>query len=153
MSHFCYLPTPLLPGSVASHLAARAHTQTIRRGFAFFSNSLTAFLLLALSLFLFSLFHTGTRLPPTNPHPSHHKKAEGRLCSLHLLLAFGANNADTAPTVIAPHVSHGPTCFVSSFTTSSYKKLQHQLGQQFGLLAHISHTKAREHTCFLLSHD
>ncbi len=104
---------------------------------------------LSLSLSLLSPSHTATRLPPTNPHPSHHKKAEAPLCSLHLLLAFGANNADTAPTVIAPHVPHGPTCFVSSPTTSSYKNFYTSWDGNL-VCQHLIHTRrhARTHVFF-----
>lgn len=57
-------------------------------------------------------------------------KAEGLLCSLHLVLAFSANNADTAPTLIAAHVPHGSTCLVSS-ATSRFRTLE----QHFGLIS------------------
>lgn len=39
-------------------------------------------------------------------------------------LAFGANNADTAPTLIDPHVPHGPTCLGASSSLSLYKTVR-----------------------------
>lgn len=123
-------PPPLLPGTEASHPAARAHTQTIRSSFAFFSNPPTAFPPLALSL---SLFHTQAhdcRLPTP----------------IHLIIkCWRPPGLPPPPPGIwckqcwhSPH----PNCSTCStwphmFRFFSYnklvQKLQHELGLQVGL--------------------
>lgn len=105
-----FIHPPLLR-TKASDPAARAHTQHTQP--CLFSNSPTAFSRLSLS-------HTNTWQLP-NPHPPHHKSWRP-LCSLHLFIAFGANNTDIAFTLMAPHVQHGPACFFSNIKKK--KKLE-----------------------------
>lgn len=60
---------------------------------------------LEFSLSLSFYFHTATQLPTPICLVI---KASGPLWSNYLLLAFAANNADTAPDLIAPHVQMAP---------------------------------------------
>lgn len=134
MSHFSYLPTPLLPGTPASHPAAKAHTQTIRSWAVCSSNSPAVSLHLALPL-----SHTGTRPPLTNPHPSCHKKAEDPCApstsSWHLVQTMLTQppppNCSTCSTW--PHMFH----------FFSYNKLKQKLFSEFALPAPSLHTKTR----------